>query len=89
MAPKPRGKMIPPPTAGGSATPEDLSDFEKLLQKAIEDPNYARRLMSCPGDALEELHIDVTQAKLRALAECVDPLCEAYEAFGGIKRLIG
>ncbi len=67
--------------------PHELTDFEKLLQKAIEDNDFGRRLMECPGAVLKnELGIEVTQEKLRALAECVDPLCKAYEAFGGLTK---
>ncbi len=69
--------------------PRELTDFEKLLQKAIEDNDFARRLMFCPGDALKELNIEVTEDKLRALADCVDPLCKAYGVYGGLTKFIG
>ena len=68
--------------------PHQPTDFEKVLQKAIEDNDFARRLMLHPANALKELNIEVTPDKLRALEECVDPLCKAYEAFGGLEKQI-
>ena len=69
--------------------PSEPSDFEKLLQKAIEDKGFANLLMLCPSEALKKLNIEVTQEKLRALSECIDPLVEAYEVFGGVADRIG
>jgi hypothetical protein len=89
MARKRKGETIASLKGGGKSMPRDLSDFEKLLEKAISDPEFASRLMLSPGAALEELNIEVTGEKLRALAECVDPLIAAYDEFGGIRRMIG
>jgi hypothetical protein len=69
--------------------PGEPSDFEKLLQKAIEDKDFAGLLMRCPEEALTKLNIKVTQEKLRTLSECIHPLIEAYEAFGGVADRIG
>jgi hypothetical protein len=89
MAGKLRKKTAARSTGGASAMPRGPSDFEKLLQKALEDPEFARLLMLSPGEALKKLDIKVTQEKLRTLAECIDPIIEAYVAFGGMEPLIG
>lgn len=86
MARKQGGKRNASPMGGRRAKSRELTDFEKLLQKAIEDKDFARRLMLHPNDALQELNIEVTPEKISALADCEDPLCKAYEAFGGITK---
>jgi hypothetical protein len=66
-----------------------LSDFERVLHKALNDVGYAYRVMTSPEEALRELKIEVTPAKLDALAACVSPLSEAYTQFGGEGVRIG
>lgn len=89
MPRKSGGKKIAPHKGSSSRMLGDLTDFERLMQAAILDHDFASRLVLCPDNALKELGIEVTPEKLHALADCVNPLSEAYEAFGGIKRLIG
>ncbi len=82
MARKARGKAAPP-TGGRRVKCRELSDFEKLLLKVLEDDEFARLLKASPADALRELNIEVTPEKLLALKICRPPLREAVKNFGG------
>ncbi len=44
-----------------------MTDFERLLQKVIEDSKFLDRLRENPGAALQELKINPTKEKISAL----------------------
>ena len=62
-----------------------MTDFEKLLQKALSDENFAGNLADpdTASAALTQLGIQPTPEKLAALQACVKPMRAAYDAFGG------
>jgi hypothetical protein len=61
----------------------EMSDFEKVLQKVLDDPTYPNRLRTHPKEALAELKIEATPAKLAALDSAHQPLRHAHREFGG------
>ena len=60
-----------------------MSDLHKVLTKALNDPKFAASLKHNPSDALKQVGVDATPAKLAALKDSVDSLGKTQHAFGG------
>jgi hypothetical protein len=65
---------------------EQVSDFQKLLGRALIDERFRKTLHEDPATALKECGIDATPAKIEALKTASSSLANAQSAFGGQVR---
>jgi hypothetical protein len=66
--------------------PDNVSDFQKLLGRALIDEHFRTTLHKDPAAALKECGIEATPAKIAALKAASSSLANAQEAFGGQVR---
>ena len=68
--------------------PSNLSPFERILVKAMEDKAWAERLLRQPQAALAEIGFDSpTTEQLIALGEVYGPLRHLMSTFGYQERI--
>jgi hypothetical protein len=65
---------------------DKVSDFQKLLGRALIDDHFRATLHKDPASALKECGIEVTPQKIAALTAASASLANAQEAFGGQVR---
>jgi len=63
-----------------------MNDLNKILEKAMKDPNYAKTLSSDTEGAMKEAGVTPTPEKTAALKASVDSLAKAHAAFHGGMR---
>jgi hypothetical protein len=62
-----------------------MTNFEKLVGRALLDPKYREQLQKSPRIALKKVGIPITDEKLIALRDCSDAFDRLRKLFGGEK----
>ena len=59
------------------------SDFEKVVHKAMSDPQFREKLKKDPHGALQEAGVEPSEQKVAALKHATGPVNDLHKAFGG------
>ena len=60
-----------------------MSDLKTILNRAMNDDEYARTLREDPAGAMTQAGVEATPEKIAALKASMDSLAEAHKTFGG------
>ena len=63
-----------------------MSDLHKILNRAINDEQFAKTLKENPAEAMKQVGVEATPEKVAALKSSVSALATAQKAFGGAMR---
>jgi hypothetical protein len=59
-----------------------MSDFEKVIRKAVDDKAFQKKLSTDPAGALREAGIEPTPEKIQAVQHAKEALQQAHAKFG-------
>jgi hypothetical protein len=66
-----------------------LTDLEKLMQKALKEPEFRTRVMKSPKAALTEAGIEPTAEKIAAVKASMSSIRDLHAALEGKARAKG
>lgn len=59
-----------------------MSDFEKVIKKAVNDEGFQKKLSTDPAGALREAGVEPTPEKVHAIEHAKQALQQAHAKFG-------
>jgi hypothetical protein len=63
-----------------------MSDFEKVIKKAVDDEAFQKKLSSDPAGALKDAGVEPTPEKIQAIQSAKEALRQAHAKFGGAAK---
>jgi len=66
-----------------------LTDLEKLVHKALNEPAFREKVLKSPKAALTEAGIEATAAKVAALKAALKPMKSLHAVLAGKGRVKG